>query len=371
MSRDLNNQPTNSIAGSCRIIGNNTKIPWNHPGNVVSWETEELVYKVCGGILTPLFFVLGTPANVLNMVVFYRQGLKERINVCLFCLALVDLLHLTPVFIFEVEKIYSWYSDQVRNGVIYGFFVNNNLLGFYGFSYGSMLLAAIVSTERCVCVLFPITAQRCVPTKAFAVVVVLTVFTVSLLRFVVTAQYQSGCFYEEKTHRVSWQYTLNDDYVSKHETMLRILEGVFFGICLSVGCPVVVLVTTIITAIKLRQIVRWRSQASSRMSSPKEIGVTKMLICLSAEFVVLSSPIIMIRVTRLFPASLSPAHLVNLYRILSNMSSVCFYISSSVNFVVYYFTGTRYRETLHALLGIGKVKKRTDHSKQTSSSAAQ
>ncbi|KAL8595111.1 hypothetical protein ACOMHN_019149 [Nucella lapillus] len=368
---DLYSQPKNIFSGNCRIIENNTRIPWNHPGNLVSWQTEELFYKICGGVFIPLLFILGTPANVLNMVVFYRQGLKERINFCLFSLALVDIFHLTPVFIFEVEKIYSWFTNEVRNGQVYRFMMNHNLLGFGGFGQGSMLLAAIISTERCVCVLFPLTAQRCIPTKAFAIVVVFAVFTVSLMMFIVTPQYRSACFYEVQTQRTSWQYEINGDYFSKNEAMLRILEGVFFGFIISLGCPALVLITTIITAIKLRQIVRWRSKASSGMSSPKEIGVTKMLICLSMEFVLLSCPLIIMKVTPLFPSVLSPSYHFNLYRILVNSYGVCFYISSAVNFVVYYITGTKYRETLHALLGIRKVDKKTGVSKQTPSSIAQ
>ncbi|KAL8573484.1 hypothetical protein ACOMHN_047755 [Nucella lapillus] len=362
MSQDFQSQSTYSIVTNCRIIDNNTRIPWNHPGNLVSWQTEELFYKICSGLLIPLFFIFGTPANVLNMVVFYKQGLKERINFCLFFLALVDILHLTPVFIFQAEHLTSWFTNDLRNGKIYRFMLNNYLVGFYGFGYGSMLLAAIISTERCVCVLFPLTAQRCIPTKVFAIVVGFVIFTLSMLRFVVTAQYRSGCFYEEKTQRISWQYEINHDYFSKNETMLRFLEGVFYGFIISVGCPALVLITTIITAIKLRQIVRWRSQTSTVMSSPKEIGITKMLICLSVEFIVLSSPVIIVRVSRLFPSVLNTDYHLNLYRILANSYEVCFYISSTVNFVVYYITGTKYRETLHALLGIRKVDKKTGDS---------
>ncbi|KAL8595121.1 hypothetical protein ACOMHN_019159 [Nucella lapillus] len=360
----------NSVANNCRTIDNNTRIPWNHPGNLVSWQTEELFYKICGGLLIPLFFIFGTPANVLNMVVFYKQGLKERINFCLFFLALVDILHLTPVFIFRSEHMLSWFSDEVRDDEIFRFMMNNNMIGFYGFGYGSMLLAAIISTERCACVLFPLTAQRCIPTKVFAIVVVFIVFTASLMRFVVTAQYRSGCFYEEKTQRISWQNTIDVSYSSKHQAMVRILDGMFYGFCLSLGCPALVLITTIITAIKLRQIVRWRSQASSGMSSSREVGVTKMLICLSVEFLLLSTPVIVVRITRLFPSVLSQAYHLNLYRIMSNCYQVSFYISSIANFVVYYITGTKYRETLHALLGIRKVDKKTGHSKQTPSSTA-
>ncbi|KAL8573487.1 hypothetical protein ACOMHN_047758 [Nucella lapillus] len=371
ISHAVDNQSIDGIANNCRIFDNNTRIPWNHPGNLVSWQTEELFYTICSGLLIPLFFIFGTPANVLNMVVFYKQGLKERINFCLFFLAFIDILHLTPVFIYQAEHVNSWFTGQLRNGDIYRFVINNNLLGFYGFGYGSMLLVSIISTERCVCVLFPLRAQHCIPTKAFAIVVAFTVLTGSFMRFIFTAQNRSGFFYEVKTQRTSWQYVRNDDYYYKNESLLIILEGVFYGFVVSLGCPTLVLITTIITAIKLRQIVRWRSQTSSGMSSPKEIGITKMLICLSVEFIVLSSPLIIVRVSRLFPSVLNTDYHLNVHRILINCYEVCFYISSSVNFAVYYITGTKYRDTLHALLGIRKVDKKTDDSKKTRFASAQ
>ncbi|KAL8585485.1 hypothetical protein ACOMHN_066678 [Nucella lapillus] len=41
----------------------------------------------------PLCFLVSFCTNILNMVVFYKQGLKERINMCLFTLSLLDLLY--------------------------------------------------------------------------------------------------------------------------------------------------------------------------------------------------------------------------------------------------------------------------------------
>ena len=43
----------------------------------------------CG--LNPLLLAVGLPSNVLNALVFKRQGLGDRMNVSLFSLALVDL----------------------------------------------------------------------------------------------------------------------------------------------------------------------------------------------------------------------------------------------------------------------------------------
>ena len=57
-------------------------------------------------LFLPILFLIGGPANVINMAVFYKQGLKERINVCLFALSLADGLYLANNML--------WYGEQLR-----------------------------------------------------------------------------------------------------------------------------------------------------------------------------------------------------------------------------------------------------------------
>ena len=56
--------------------------------------------------LIPILFLLGVPGNVLSAAVFYRQGLKERINLCVFFLALADLVVITVTFFLSAEQVY-------------------------------------------------------------------------------------------------------------------------------------------------------------------------------------------------------------------------------------------------------------------------
>ena len=211
-----------------------------------------------------------------------------------------------------------------------------------------MFLSVIISTERCICILFPLTVQRCIPTKVLAVIIVVGVSVLLFARFAITAMYQITCFYEMRTQRLFWQLYVND-YYFRNKDMLSALNGVFYGLLLTVGCPIVVLVTTTISAVKLHQIVRWRSQTSSSMSS-KEIGVTKMLIALSIEFFVLSIPIIVLRVVPVFEPRLRPGgDFANSFNLLMGVGETFLNTSSTVNFFVYYKTGTKFRETLQSL----------------------
>ena len=343
------NQSTSSVPENCVILGMNTTIPWNNPHNLISLETEFLFDRIKSAILIPVFFLIGFPANCINMAVFVKQGLKERINLCLFSLALVDLVCLTVVFLFHAEKIYTQFTNGEQIGPVYRYLVDNNVVGLYGFAYGPMLLSAIVSTERCICVLFPLRAQSCVSSKAMGFLIATSVSILVLARFAITAMYQITCFYEMRTQRVSWQPYVND-YYFRNKVMITALNGVFYGFCLTVGCPVIVLIAASITAVRLTHTVRWRSQTSSSLSS-KEIGVTKMLIALSIEFFVLSIPIIALRVFPVFePRLRAGGEFANFFKLLLGLAEFFTYMSSSVNFFVYYFTGTRFRETLRRLV---------------------
>ena len=360
------NQSANSVPQDCIILGMNATIPWNNPNNLISLETEQLFDRIKATVLIPILFLIGFPANCINMAVFFKQGLKDRINLCLFSLALTDIITLTVVFTLYAERLYTQFTDGERIGVVYRCAVNI-LIGLFGIGYGMMFLSVIISTERCICILFPMRAQRCIPTKVLAVIIVVGVSVLLFARFVITAMYRVTCFYEMRTQRLSWQPYVND-YYFRNKDMLSALNGVFYGLLLTVGCPIVVLVTTTISAVRLHQIVRWRSQSSSSMSS-KEIGVTKMLIVLSIEFFVLNIPVIILRVVPVFEPRLRPgADFSNSFNLLMGVGETFSNTSSTVNLFVYYSTGTKFRETLQSMIRRKTGTKRKQDSKSGSSS---
>ena len=346
---DTVSQSASSVPENCIILGVNVTVPWNNPHNLISTETEHLFERIKAANIIPVLFLIGFPANCINMAVFFKQGLKERINLCLFSLALVDLFYLSTGFMFYVERIYTQFTDDERFGPMHQYMIHKRITTLFGFGYVDMLLVAIVSTERCICVLFPLKAQRCIPTKTLAILIVVSGLVLVCLRVTVVSQFQVTCFYEMRTQRLSWQLYVNE-YYFRNKAMINAVNGVFYGFCLTVGCPVIVFIATTITAVKLTRIVRWRSQTSSSLSS-KEIGVTKMLIALSIEFFITCLPVIVMRVTPLFEPRLGAAGLyANTFNLLINVMEICTYANATINFFVYVLAGTRYRETLRSLL---------------------
>ena len=90
-----------SLPPNCRVVATEfTYIPWDNPSNLISLETNFLIVKLLAGVLVPLAAFLGLVLNVLNGLAFYKQGLRERINLLLFSLAVFD-------FLVEV-RVWNW-----------------------------------------------------------------------------------------------------------------------------------------------------------------------------------------------------------------------------------------------------------------------
>ena len=104
-----------SILEGCKTLQFDGFVPWDNPNNLVSLEVEAFVERLKGAIVLPLLFLIGGPANVINMVVFYKHGLRERINLCLFALSLADELYLIQCMFLNGERIYGQFTTSQRS----------------------------------------------------------------------------------------------------------------------------------------------------------------------------------------------------------------------------------------------------------------
>ena len=117
-SQDRTNNRTGQMSNAtlghpgCLNLQFHEFIPWNNPDNILSFEVEDLVHMLKDLVFLPILFLIGGPANVINMAVFYKQGLKERINVCLFALSLADGLYLINNMLMYGEQIYLRFTTK-------------------------------------------------------------------------------------------------------------------------------------------------------------------------------------------------------------------------------------------------------------------
>ena len=96
----------------CIVLQFEGFVPWNNPQNLISAQTEARIERMKSAIVLPVFFLIGGPANIFNMAVFQRQGLKDRTNLCLFALSLADELYMIQCMIFNGERLFQFLEAE-------------------------------------------------------------------------------------------------------------------------------------------------------------------------------------------------------------------------------------------------------------------
>lgn len=321
-------------------------LPWDNPHNIVSQEVEALVGEI-RDIILALLFLIGGPANVINMAVFYRQGLHDRVNLCLFMLSVSDELYLATSLLLHSENLYLRLSNQAIKTPVTKFMANNNLIFLHSSGFISYCQSTIIACERCYCVLRPLKYQTLMRTRTMAIIIFSLYVSMFSIYFIVCYRYWIQCAFDPVTNEIIMMMTGGGIYVN-HKNLIDTLEGIFLGAILPVILIVTVITATIITTVKLRQIVTWRTEASSSLSA-REISLTKMLIGNSVFFLVCICPLCVVRIAYLSPGITAGGTYHNFYLSSLWVLETSSFFNCALNFFIYYAMGTRYRETFWTL----------------------
>ncbi|XP_076464815.1 uncharacterized protein LOC143296669 [Babylonia areolata] len=346
------------------ILIDSEHLPSKSHHDIVSSETETILRRVKDCVLA-IMFLIGGPGNVINMAVFYKQSLKDRVNLCLFALALADVIHLIMSMLHHGEQLYLQLTTKEKFGPVDTFLTNNNLLGLMGFSYVSYILSAIIATERCLCVFNPLKFQTMLRTRTMAAIIGAVYIIVLGLYFILATRHRIGCVYDQLSGQVV-KKSINGDFYKNNRVFIDSLDSFVFGAGVPGVVMIVVMTTTKLTITKLRQIATWRAETSSSSIPPREVTLTKMLVGNSILFIACVSPAAVTRISWLFvPGMISPRE--NLTFFLSSLwiIEIFTFINASLNIFVYYAMGSRYRETFWALFGRKSSCDNKEHSSQT------
>ncbi|XP_025088248.1 putative G-protein coupled receptor F59B2.13 [Pomacea canaliculata] len=163
--------------------------------SILSADIYEILMAVMCWFMIPFLLFLGIPGNVVSAMVFYRQGLGERINVCLFLLALADLVSVVILLLVFVE-------DRVRKHISADtWFIAIWLGGFSSAEYVSQFLSAVIACERCFCVVSPLHAKRLLKTSTMtAIVVVCSVVLVAGMFVIATPRHVVDFIFDPSTN---------------------------------------------------------------------------------------------------------------------------------------------------------------------------
>ena len=325
-------------------------IPWDNPHNIISFETF-LAFEnamTCGVSL--ILFLIGVPTNLLNCLVFYRQGLRDRMNLSLFSLALLDMLFIT--FFYLVSSYCIVGQLQPKLDEWWKFFVRKYFTGlFVGFLYSSGCLTMVIAFERCVCVTLPLKAATLVKTRTIAVIIASIVLSIQTMCLLYPLELSIGTMENPDTGKITLFLTTTE-FRSQYILLYNIVENTFIMTVIPFTTFTVVTIATAITVVQLKRAIAWRHGSSSSSSSDvREVALVKMLVVVSLIYIISSAPNVALGMTRLLvPEFVANRRYANIFLASHLLSLILGQVNSSVNFFVYLARSSRFRQELRRLL---------------------
>ena len=361
---------TFQVPEGCLVIPSLAATPVDNPRDLVSAGTARQYLTFVHVYVLTLCFLVSSPTNLINMAVFWKHGIKERINLCLFCLSFADFIIIAFYFVMYAEKIYAEISNTVDTHDFVFYLIQNKIPYFpAGFTYVSGFLSTLIAFERCLCVVSPLKAQSVIQTKTTAVIIATGSAVIMAGAYFLTARYRVLCVFNPSTGKMGHSVYYSEFYLSNRE-----LVDTFVGIVYGIGLPGVytfsISICTIITVAKLRRMTEWREQSSSSaslsrgMSAVKDATLTRMLVGTSCVFAACIIPYFLFYVIVPFVPELRLGGAYdNTFRVVTATLQTASFINSSVNFFVYYYFGTKYRQTVRGMFcGPQKIR---NHARMT------
>nr|KAG5688565.1 hypothetical protein BaRGS_002780 [Batillaria attramentaria] len=322
------------------VTGERPFVPWDNPDNLMTLKQRDLLETITNCVLNPILLLVGVPTNIISCLVFYKQGLRDRMNLCLFVLALVDTGYLLSYFLMTITTFLKFWDEDFREE--------------YGVNVASACITMVIAVERCVCVVYPLRANSIMRTRTMGALLTAIVIISNL-------GYSIGCIrtkvikvYDQTTGKTFFMLDINDFFKKYSFVLHDIVYTIIFSFLVPIVTFVVVGVATAITVTKLRTAIAWRASTSSgrgdNHSQLQQMALTKMLVILSCVFMACSAPMTAHSIVRLLVRDFATfGRYSNLF---SSATEICLLISlinSGMNFFVYYNRSSRFKVDVRAL----------------------
>ncbi|XP_025099138.1 uncharacterized protein LOC112566925 [Pomacea canaliculata] len=343
ISTDLSLPPKGSNISSSTTI--------TYGGSIVSEDVYKITRLICVGFIGLGLSLVGVPTNAVTCLVFVRQRLRERMNLCLFCLAFVDLVLMLLSFGYSLVTVFSdlglfgFGEEQYSKAVLYA------LSSIYALRATSGCYNVVIAVERCICVMLPLHAAALIRTRSMGVL--LAILPLLLQAGFLTLPLRFQIVRTENMGAVQWHLLPSRLWLENQFVFDLILYTI-----LSTTLPLVtffaISVATLITVIKLKVSMKWRKETtnSNKDVQRQQTALTKVLVVVSLVYIVTMLPFVGYIGVHLFMDQFSPfGRYAYLYTTVSAIVNVCPLINCSFNFFIYFTRSTRFKEDLGALCG--------------------
>ncbi|CAL1526951.1 unnamed protein product [Lymnaea stagnalis] len=309
-------------------------------------------YGVALSVASGIICSFGTVANVVNIIVFVRQGLTDTVTITLLALSFMDFgVTITML------GVGMCFSPLVINA---GYPVNLSDLSYIigwthiAFSRVSSGMTAFVSFERCLCIAMPLKVRTIITNRRTCVVMVVITVIMTLST--------APVFY---TSRMAWNRVpdSNRTILSMVFTDDRdLVDNISFGINTVFLIPVIFVATiifTIILAINLNRKAKWRDSVTTGKNeektdkstvSNKDRRAIKMVAIISVVYIFCYAPDIMTVFTAIIVSEFNFGRREeNLLLITGTFTLLLQSVNSSVNIFIYLKMSSKFKRTFDAI----------------------
>lgn len=317
----------------------------------------------------------GVINNIINMIVFYRLGLKDSMSVCLFTLSFTDFvvtfLGLTGTACFVWD---TFFPDTAIDPVSFEFVTWGWVRDIAQLISG--WITTVLSIERCFCVVFPFKVKQIFTrTRCIIVMVIVYVVHIAVHIPVFTSQWLGWT----TIHMVVNNETIRRDRMvvmfSDDRPQIQFYIDIANGAVLPFPSQILLLISVVwmIYGLRLSSRIRTtnmvakttggnagektdKSNTSSNNESKlsaKESRLVKVVLFLAIILFICNVPrFLAVYAKQLFVKVSIDQEYGNLYVLLWNLAAFAGIVNSSVNIFVYLIINRSYRHVFKSLMGI-------------------
>lgn len=292
--------------------------------------------------------LFGITTNVINIIVFVRQGPNNTINISLLGIAISDLASLVTLsWLITCLNPFAERADVP--------FVPDEIQYLTGgwphlcFTRTTCCITLYITAERCLCIAMPLKVKQ-ILTPARTKFTIIFIFFLMILTL--TPEYATVSF--------GWKYKLKSN-----KTLLGLIfigdrdsvSGFVFLLhaILGISSFLTVTILTIILIIKLEQKSKWRQK--STFSNEKSDAITNrdkktmtMVVLIAVILIICFFPTVTFQTIVFFEQEFSiVGKYSNIFHIMWSFAFLFEAINSSVNIFLYYNMSTKYRDTFKEL----------------------
>lgn len=313
--------------------------------DILTAEQAAIFLLVNFSSLCCILSLLGIIGNVINIIVFLKQGFRNTINICFFGLAISDICCLLTLLWMGVclnPAVIVSGAPWVATDFVY-------LTGAWPHNMSGRITSYItvyITAERCVCIIFPLKVKQLISPRK-TTVAVCTIYILNILTLCP----------EYATSYLTWKF-----FPERNITLLAIAHrsgreqtaGIVFFLNSITGAFsfVSVIVLTAILAVKLKKASVWRLQAKSANSntvatmSSRDQKTVKMVTLIATVLIICFIPgVIVAMVTFIEPEFDLRKRYANSVASFWSLASVGQAVNSSINIIFYYKMSSKYKQT--------------------------